>query len=103
MSRFFETVNDAMLADRFLFLGAGTRRAVAFGTRNDIPFFSKIGIVRRFLGPTIIFRSHRFMAGMLPICLGYSIPAAPITPRTLRAWCLTPLTCRYSQSPAAIP
>src|SRR5256885_8966305 len=95
MSRFFETVNDAMLADRFLFLGAGTRRAVAFGTRNDIPFFSKIGIVRSFLGRSIIFRPHQFMAGLFPIFFGKFIKGALIDLRNFSGarFYLLPRTC----------
>jgi hypothetical protein len=55
MSRFLETVDHAMLANGFLFLGTGTWHAAALGAGDHAPLFRKIGVVRSFFRWRIIF------------------------------------------------
>jgi hypothetical protein len=45
VSRFLESVDHAMFAYRFLFLGTGTRQSVALGAGHYAPLLRKIGIV----------------------------------------------------------
>src|SRR6516225_11962902 len=65
-----------MLTHTFLFLSAGTRDAVPFGTGHDAPFFCHVGIIRSFLWRHIVFFAHQFVARLCPISLGKLVRVA---------------------------
>src|SRR5213075_2725500 len=58
VSCLLDTFDHEMLTDALLFLCAGTRYAVPFGTGDDAPFFGHLGIIGSFLGRDVVFFAH---------------------------------------------
>jgi len=98
MSRLLETVDHAMLADRFLFLGTGARHPVALGAGHHAPLFRKPGIIRSLFRWRVIFRTHQFMASLSPVCFGKLVGIAFIDHRNFPCASFDLLGRRHAQA-----
>src|SRR5207247_10356075 len=63
---FLETIDNAMLANRLLFLSTGTRHAVTFRAGDHSPLFRQICVIGGLLGGRMVFFAHQLPAGLLP-------------------------------------
>ena len=76
-----KAIDDAMLTNRFLFLGTGTRHAVTFRAGDHSPLFRQICVIGGLLGGPIVFLAHQLPPGLLPISLGKFVRVALINHR----------------------
>src|SRR6202035_2664344 len=59
---FFDTIGDEMFAERFfLFIHAGTRHAMAFGRRSDVPVISQFRALFSFLRRSAMFCAQKLL------------------------------------------